>query len=58
MLCKGSHLTHFFPHMEEASKLLEDMIVPQPQLPTTYRKLTLDPPAVDGMIYLAPSSVN
>jgi hypothetical protein len=27
MLCKGSHLTHLFPHMEKASKLLEDMIV-------------------------------
>jgi hypothetical protein len=27
MLCKGSHLTHLFPHMDEASKLLEDMTV-------------------------------
>ena len=44
--------------MEEASKFLEDMIVSQPQLPTAYRKLTLDPPVVDGMINLAPSSVN
>jgi hypothetical protein len=25
MLCKGSHLTHLCPRMEEASKLLEDM---------------------------------
>jgi hypothetical protein len=27
MLCKGCHLTHLFPHMEEALKFLEDMIV-------------------------------
>jgi hypothetical protein len=58
MLCKGSHLTHLFPHMDEASKLLEDMTVSQPQLPAAYRKLTLDPPVVDGMINLVPSSVN
>jgi hypothetical protein len=50
MLCEGSHLTHLFPHMDEASKLLEDMIVSQPQLPAAYRKLSLNPPIVDGMI--------
>jgi hypothetical protein len=27
MLCKGSHITHLCPHMEEASKFLEDMPV-------------------------------
>jgi hypothetical protein len=27
MLCKGRHLTHIFPDMEEASKFLEDMTV-------------------------------
>jgi hypothetical protein len=58
MLCTGNHLTHLFPHMDEASKLLEDMIVSQPQLSTAYHKLTLDPPIVDGMITLVPSSVN
>jgi hypothetical protein len=58
MLCKGSHLTHLFPRMDEASKFLEDMIVSQPQLPATYGKITLDPPIVDGMITLVPSSVN
>jgi hypothetical protein len=50
MLCKGSHLTHLFPRMDEASKFMEDMNVLQPQLPAAYRKLTLDPPVVDGMI--------
>jgi hypothetical protein len=58
MLCKGSHLTHLCPHMDEASKLLEDMIVSQPQLPAAYRKLSLNLPIVDGMITLVPSLVN
>jgi hypothetical protein len=58
MLCKGSHLTHLFPCMDEALKLLEDMTISQPQLPAAYHKLTLDPPVVDGMINLVPSSVN
>jgi hypothetical protein len=58
MLCKGSHLTHLCPRMDEASKLLEDMTVSQPQLPAAYRKLSLDPPIVDGMITLVPSPVN
>jgi hypothetical protein len=58
MLCKGSHLTHLFPCMDEASKLLEDMTVSQPQLPAAYRKLSLNPPIVDGMINLVPLSVS
>jgi hypothetical protein len=58
MLCKGSHLTHLFPRMDEASKLLEDITISQPQLPTTYYKLSLDPPIVDGMITTVPSPVN
>jgi hypothetical protein len=58
MLCKGSHLTHLCPHMDEASKLLEDMTVPQPQLPAAYCKLSLNPPVVDGMINLVPLLVN
>jgi hypothetical protein len=58
MLCKGSHLTHLFPHMEEASKFLEDMTVSQPQLPAAYRKLSINPPIVDGMINLVPPSVS
>jgi hypothetical protein len=57
MLCKGSHLTHLFPCMDEASKLLEDMTISQPQLPAAYRKLSLNPPIVDGMITLVPSPV-
>jgi hypothetical protein len=58
LLCQGSHLTHLCPHMEEASKFLEDIPVSQPQLPAAYRKLTLDPPIVDGMINPVPPSVS
>jgi hypothetical protein len=58
MLCGGSHQTHLFPHMDEASKLLEDMTISQGQIPATYSKLTLDPLVVDGIINLVPSSVS
>jgi hypothetical protein len=58
MLCKGSQLIHLCPHMDEASKLLEDMTVSQPQLPAAYRKISLSPPVVDGMITPVPSLVN
>jgi hypothetical protein len=34
------------------------MTISQPQLPTSYCSLTLNPPAVDGMINPAPSSVS
>jgi hypothetical protein len=57
ILCKGIHLTHLCPHMDEASKLLEDMIVSQPQLPAAYCKISLNPPIVDGMINMVPLSV-
>ena len=57
-LCRGSHQTHLCPHMDEASKLLEDMTVSRPQLPAAYHKLSLNPPVVDGMITLVPSPVN
>jgi hypothetical protein len=39
-------------------KFLEDMTVSQPQLPAAYRKLSLNPPIVDGMITPVPSPVN
>jgi hypothetical protein len=58
MLCRGSHQNFLCLHMEEASKLLEDVTISQPQLPVSYHKLTLDPPVVDGMINLVPSLVS
>jgi hypothetical protein len=56
-LCKGSHKTHIFPRIDEASKLLEDMIVSQPQLPVDYSSLTLNPSVINGMSNMVPSSV-
>jgi hypothetical protein len=58
MLCKGHHVTHIFPHMEEASKFPKYIIVSQPQLLVSYCKITLDPPVVDGTINLSLSSVS
>jgi hypothetical protein len=58
MLCKGIHITHLFPCMDEASKLLEDMTISEPQLPASYRKLSFNPPIVDGMITLVHPPVN
>jgi hypothetical protein len=57
-LCRGSHQTHIFPRMDEASKLLEDMTVSQPQIPSSFCRLTLDPTIVDGMINLVLSLVS
>jgi hypothetical protein len=58
ILCGGSHQTHIFPCMDEASKLLEYMTISHPQNLTAYCNLTLNPPVVDGMMNLVPSSVN
>jgi hypothetical protein len=55
MLYKRIYLTHLFPHMEKALKLQEDMTISQPQLPGAYRKFSLNPPVVDGMINSVPS---
>jgi hypothetical protein len=56
MLCRGTHQTQLFPRMDKALKFFEDMTGSQPQLPTSYCKLTLNPPVVDGTITLVPSS--
>jgi hypothetical protein len=58
MLYKGSHQTHFFTCIDVASKLLEYMIVSQPQLSLAFFRLTLNPPVVDGMINVVPFSVS
>ena len=49
-LCKDMHFTYLFPLMDEASKLLEYLIVPQQQLPTGYHKLSLEIPLVDKVV--------
>jgi hypothetical protein len=58
MLCKGSHLTHLCPCMDEALKLLEDITVSQPQLPVAYHNISPNPLIVDGMINPVPLSVS
>jgi hypothetical protein len=58
MLCGRTHQTHIFPRMDEASKLLEDMIVYQRQLSITCHSLTLNPLFIDDMIHPVPSSVS
>ena len=50
--------TYLCPHMDEASKLLEDITIPQQWLPTGYRKLSLDIPLVDKVVDPSPSSVD
>ena len=57
-LCKGSHQTHIFPHMDEASKLLENLTVPQQEFPTGYRKLLPNLPSTDEVIDVISSTVD
>ena len=52
------HRTYLCPHMDEASKLLEYIIVCQQRLPTGYRKLSLDLPLVDKVVNPVLTSVD
>ena len=52
------HHTYLCPCMDEASKLLEDIIVPQKRLPTGYCKLSLDIALVDKLTDLVLTSVD
>jgi hypothetical protein len=53
MLYKGDHYSHLFPHMDEASSLLEKL-----QLPTGYCNISPNPSLVDGMVNLVSSPVS
>ena len=44
--------------MDEASKLLENLIVPQQEFPTGYRKLLPNLPSTDEVIDLISSTVD
>jgi hypothetical protein len=48
----------YFPSYGQSLEITEDMIVSQPQLPASYRKISLNPPIVDAMIIPVPSPVN
>ena len=58
LLCKDMHCTYLCPRMDEASKLLEDITIPQQQLPIGYRKLSLDLSLVDIVVDLVRTSVD
>ena len=51
-LCLDMHFTYLFPHMDEASKLLEDITIYHQWIPIGYRKLSLDIPLVDKVVDL------
>jgi hypothetical protein len=53
MLCGANHYSHLFPHMDEASSLLENL-----QLPISYRNISPNPSLVDGIINMVPSPFN
>ena len=57
-LCKDMHFTYLCPHMDEASKLLEDLTVSHQWLPTCYHKLSLEYPLVDQVVDLVSSVVD
>ena len=42
-LCEGEHIIHLFPLMDKASKILENLTAPQPQLPVGYQRLSSNP---------------
>ena len=52
------HFTYLFPHMDEASKLLEDITISHQWLPTGYHKLSLEPPLVDQVVDSVSSMVD
>ena len=52
------HLTYLCPLMDEASNLLEDIIVLHQRLPTSYRKFSLNPPLVDQVVNSVSSVVD
>ena len=52
------HRTYLFPHMDEASNLLEEIIVPQQRILTCYHKLSLKIPLVDQVVNPSPSLVD
>ena len=58
LLCKDMHFTYLCLHMDEASNLLEYIIVSYQQLPTSYRNLSFDIPLVDQVVDPSPSLVD
>jgi hypothetical protein len=57
-LCKEMHCTYLCPRMDEASHMLENISNTQMKHYTDYHKLSPNPPLVDELVNLLPSSVN
>jgi len=57
-LCKEMHHTYLYPRMDEGSKFLEDIVVSQQQPPTASHESSLNPPLIDEVVDLIPSSVD
>jgi hypothetical protein len=57
-LCGEMHLTYLFPHMDEASQLLEDIVVSQKQPPVASHESSPNQPLVDEVVGLIQSSVD
>jgi hypothetical protein len=57
-LCGEMHLTYLFPHMDEASQLLEDIVVSQKQPPVASHESSPNQPLVDEVVSLIQSSVD
>jgi hypothetical protein len=49
-LCKEMHHTYLFPRIDEASKLLEDIVFFQKQPPTSSHESPPDPPLVNEVV--------
>jgi hypothetical protein len=57
-LCEGSHQSYLFLHMDSDSHFLKNIVDVQQQIPTNYLKISPNPPLVDELVNLVPSSVN
>ena len=57
-LCEGNHPINLITYMDEDSKVLENLTASQPRLPTSYHKLSSNPPLVDEVIDQNSSHVN
>jgi hypothetical protein len=57
-LCGEMHHTYLFPHMDEASQLLEDIVISQQQPPVASHEPSPNQPLVDEVVGLIPSSVD
>ena len=56
-LCEGNHPIHLCPYLDEAKIVLDNCLLSPQQLPSGYKKLSLNPSLVDELIDKDQSSV-